>query len=232
MNHPGGGHPPDSPEGPSRRTRLSRSLVLSGRLGLLCAVAASLSYFFVDRPLALHFRDENGSPLYLAADQFERLGEAQWYVAPAIVVALVSLAARTRHWRGAAYLACAVLASGVLVNLLKRALGRNRPLKFFGDDAYGFHFFEPRAIMHSFPSGHTTTAFSAAVALGLLFPRYRVFLWCVAGAVGMSRVVTTGHFLSDIFAGAWLGTASALVLAAYLLPGREAYANSRNGAAS
>ena len=64
---------------------------------------------------------------------------------------------------------------------------------------------------HSFPSGHTSFAFSAATSLTLAYPRWYValpaYLW--AGAVGYSRMYVGAHYPSDVIAGAILGTACA-----------------------
>ena len=62
------------------------------------------------------------------------------------------------------------------------------------------------------PSGHTVTAFAAAVTLGWMAPRLRWSLLGLALLVGISRVVISSHYPSDVIAGAGLGVASAIVL--------------------
>jgi undecaprenyl-diphosphatase len=64
----------------------------------------------------------------------------------------------------------------------------------------------------SFPSGHATTTFAAAVALGLLCPRLRVPALAVAAAVGVSRVYLGVHYAADVLAGAVLGAAIGALL--------------------
>jgi undecaprenyl-diphosphatase len=61
----------------------------------------------------------------------------------------------------------------------------------------------------SFPSGHATTAFAAAVALALLVPRWRWWALAFAAVVAYSRVYLGVHYWSDIVAGALLGAAVA-----------------------
>ena len=66
---------------------------------------------------------------------------------------------------------------------------------------------------HSFPSGHTSTAFSMAMLLAAIMKRK---LWCVvlpfiAFMVGYSRVYLSQHFVTDVFAGMTIG-----IITAYL----------------
>jgi undecaprenyl-diphosphatase len=61
----------------------------------------------------------------------------------------------------------------------------------------------------SFPSGHATTAFAAAVALSLLVPRWRWWALPLAAVVAYSRVYLGVHYWSDIVAGAVIGAAVA-----------------------
>jgi undecaprenyl-diphosphatase len=65
----------------------------------------------------------------------------------------------------------------------------------------------------SFPSGHSTTAFAVAVALGSFYPEIRVLLLILAANVAVSRVIVGMHFLSDVLVGSAMG--SLLGYAAY-----------------
>jgi undecaprenyl-diphosphatase len=58
----------------------------------------------------------------------------------------------------------------------------------------------------SFPSGHTITAFAVAVTLGMFYPVLLPVLLFCAVSIALSRIVLGMHFLSDILAGAALGT--------------------------
>ena len=107
----------------------------------------------------------------------------------------------------------------VLVVLLSAVL--------FDQGRYGFVFFRTDYKGTSFASGHAVTAFSLALALSFLFPKYRVPLFLAAAAVAASRVLLTAHFLGDVVFGAYIGIATVLVLKAvferraplYRLPG-------------
>jgi undecaprenyl-diphosphatase len=59
----------------------------------------------------------------------------------------------------------------------------------------------------SFPSGHTMTAFSIALVVSYFYPTLQWPLYFLALSIALSRVVLGMHFLSDVLAGAILGTA-------------------------
>lgn len=71
---------------------------------------------------------------------------------------------------------------------------------------------------NSFPSGHTSTAFTLAMLLAFLLKRqfWAYFFPMVALSVGYSRVYLAQHFVTDVFAGMIIGIISSyLSLAAY-----------------
>jgi undecaprenyl-diphosphatase len=104
------------------------------------------------------------------------------------------------HALGAAALSAGV---GIMMFLqLKQATGRRRPCMF-----------EPHCWAtllppdrFSFPSGHTITAFAVAVSLSSFYPGLAVGLFFCAISVAASRVLLGMHFLSDVLAGAAIGT--------------------------
>lgn len=63
----------------------------------------------------------------------------------------------------------------------------------------------------SFPSSHTSIAFSVATSVSLCYPKWYVitpiYLW--AGAVGYSRMHLGVHYPSDVFMGAIVGSGCA-----------------------
>jgi undecaprenyl-diphosphatase len=62
----------------------------------------------------------------------------------------------------------------------------------------------------SFPSGHTMTAFSIALVLSYFYPGLEAPIYFLAVSIAISRVVLGMHFLSDVLAGAVIGSALGL----------------------
>ncbi len=96
-----------------------------------------------------------------------------------------------------------ILLSAGFTRIMKIAIGRSRPRADAGADS--FEPFSFGSVSHSFPSGHTSSAFAMAALLGLYFPRGRVIFWILALVVGLERVRTGAHFLSDVIGGAGVG---------------------------
>jgi len=63
----------------------------------------------------------------------------------------------------------------------------------------------------SFPSGHTMNAFAVATLVTVHVPVAAPLAFAVAASVGASRVVLELHYVSDVAAGAALGTVLAAV---------------------
>jgi membrane-associated phospholipid phosphatase len=59
----------------------------------------------------------------------------------------------------------------------------------------------------SFPSGHAATAFAAATAVALVYPRLRAPVLLIAALVALSRVYLGVHFWSDVVVGSLGGVA-------------------------
>ena len=174
---------------------------------LPCAAVSSLLQHLVqwDR-LALEFSHAlRWSPLTVLFV----LASAWWVKGPIIVAAgaLGDARARRRLPIAATCATTAVLAGSVLSTLLKELVDRLRPA--LADPAVTTLVTTPDS--PSFPSGHATTSFAAAAAVGALHPRLRLPLLALAALVGFSRVYLGVHYWLDVLAGAALGIALGLL---------------------
>ncbi len=207
--------------------RITRDHPYLVTLGLTTAVCIPLMAF-VDAPLAqnlkIHLSPETTR---FFSNDIGALGKPEAYLAIAALVIIFTivrgyfdttavLRERLKRFRDAAiFFIASILLAGVVVNVLKPIIGRVRPRALFQDGFYGFDMFSANWGMNSFPSGHTQMAFSLAVALCLIYPRYDVIYLAFAVAIGASRVFGTVHFLSDTVMGAYIGIAVPLLLKQY-----------------
>jgi undecaprenyl-diphosphatase len=127
------------------------------------------------------------------------------------------------------FLFTAIAVPSLFVTIIKRLIGRARPLVGGSLDPFLYSPFVWRADYASLPSGHATTAFAALVAFGTLWPRSRT-LWLVyALLIAVSRVVVTAHYPSDVLAGALVGIAGAVLVRHYFAQRRLGFAIGPDG---
>lgn len=97
--------------------------------------------------------------------------------------------------------------SHVFIRVMKKIFGRERPfLKLSNVNALKLNLKD-----HSFPSGHTTAAFSLNVTMALVFPQFALLFIAVAILVGISRIYMGVHYPTDVIGGIIVGSTFALV---------------------
>lgn len=122
------------------------------------------------------------------------------YVPAAVLLGMKTIGIESRSSWGRMLLSDAFSSAlmGVTVTSLKRTTHVTRP---DGSDR------------HSFPSGHTATAFMTASMLsheyGYLSPWLSISAYSLATATGLMRMANNKHWLSDVMAGAGIGILSA-----------------------
>jgi len=176
----------------------------AGVAGVL-AFAAVLALSWTDRAIADWFASERPEGMITFAKAVSKWGEL--HLAPVLALlalGLVGWKARQARWLWAAV---AGLLGGTTAGLgaviFKGLLGRPRPYLHAVDE---FTWFARNASYQSFPSGHTTHCFGVAVAVLVLAPRWGAGFVVAAALVAWSRMYLGSHYLSDVLAGAGLGT--------------------------
>jgi len=150
---------------------------------------ASLALHPKDQSIALKTGD--AAPFYKAGDM---LGQGAIHAAAGLGI---YVGGRIAHNQRAGQLGVDLLqgqiVSGLITDGLKLAANRTRP-----DGA-----------KHSFPSGHTSSAFATAAVLQRHFGwKAGVPSYILASYVGASRIASSHHFVTDVLFGAGIGMAA------------------------
>lgn len=153
-----------------------------------------------------------------------RWGESDWILITSLAgigfAWLLSLATRDRlrRWSQHLLIVSSFIFLGVglpslVATLLKRIIGRARPMEWTVEAPLSFTPLNWDAYTYqSFPSGHSTTAFSLALTIAFLWPRSFWPMLGFAALVALSRIVVGQHYVTDITAGALLGTLGAFAV--------------------
>ncbi|MCB2193701.1 MAG: phosphatase PAP2 family protein [Deltaproteobacteria bacterium] len=187
-----------------------RLLKTTGWSALGTVLLVAVFFLFLDRPIDTLAHGLQGGAVFTAAQSISLVADHDWFnvwlflgMLSGGVLALGR--GLTPGVRGLLFVCVAVALTMLMGETLKWFFGRYRPVMYFEHDLYGFSWFASKGKMHSFPSGHTFRIFSAMTALALVWPRARVPLLSFAVLVGVSRVLVTRHYPSDIIAGAFVG---------------------------
>jgi undecaprenyl-diphosphatase len=106
-----------------------------------------------------------------------------------------------------------LVVSHLLVQLVKRTVGRRRPSHETGCAAM---LADPDRF--SFPSGHAAAAMSIAFAFSVTMPELTLALVPAAVLIGASRVMVGLHFPGDVLVGQLLALATGAVTVAFVVP--------------
>lgn len=123
---------------------------------------------------------------------------------------VLALALLARNWRSFLMMGLSTGVSAVVVQSLKHFVfdGHDRPSMYLGQMP-GLQLVAGIDLHHhfSFPSGHSTAAFSMCLALAVIIGRKgpALLLALLAALLAFSRVYLSQHFTEDILAGAFVG---------------------------
>lgn len=186
---------------------------------LLCGVAAPLA-LAIDLPAVEWF-----STVHIPSE-LRRMIQLSEVVAAGSSVLWIALLVGVLDRRGGALgalVAAQALCSGLVADLGKMIVARNRPWTllwpseppdlgrpFTAADTFGAWFpFRDEELLtsgfQSFPSGHAATAVGLATILALAYPRGRSLFALFAVLACLQRLHCQAHFPSDVLAGAAIG---------------------------
>jgi undecaprenyl-diphosphatase len=178
----------------------------------LCSILTVISYYYWDIPLTIYCKRLGRSVLDIA--EFVTIwGESRWYymiLVPAFIY--FWFLAKNKLWsKRIIFIFISISASGLINMLVKWLAGRHRP-SMLEKGFFGFNYFGVGYELTSFPSGHTVMAFSLAAAVSILFPRLSIPAFIAAVSIGISRILITSHYLSDVIVGAGIGILSTMIV--------------------
>ncbi len=208
---------------------------------LLCSLLSIISYYYWDLPLAIYWKyckslccsiidiakitavfgeskaiycKDSGCSIIDIAEIVTVFGESRWYYILLILAYLpLRIIWKNKLWSmKLLFIFLSISASGLINLLVKWLAGRHRPIDYFSHSLFGFNYFSLSHESTSFPSGHAVMAFSLAAAVSILFPRASIVAFIIAISIGMTRIILTAHYSSDVIAGAGIGILSTMIV--------------------
>lgn len=190
------------------RQLLSKNLIFFVPYFILLAGCLLLQGIYGSPLITLFINHEHNSFFDPVSVFFTDLGDGNTTVALTLVLLFIS------YGRALVFLVITNL-SGLLDQIVKYLINSPRPQRYFDPAKVTLHFVDGVRVYHdhSFPSGHTTTAFSMAV-IACLFLKQKtpgfIFLLLAIG-VAWSRIYLGEHFFADVIAGSVLGSVTSLI---------------------
>lgn len=195
---------------------------------LLLAVGGPLLYWFVDINAANYVHDQLSESF---VDMVKKTSNLDDYINIACVASALYALLRLKNkclFQKFIFPPLSALYAGILTHLLKWPLGRWRPKALLKHDMFGFEFLGPikvglhdhfgvhssfydaypfasSGILISFPSGHSSSMMAIMTAIAILQPKYRWPCFVLAILFGLTRVIESAHYPSDVLGGLVLG---------------------------
>lgn len=169
-------------------------------------------FLYLDLTISSYFYSLKNSLMVLFFKQVTHLGESHYYLVLSILIYLGFRKRSSALASKALFVFWSVALSGIISDIIKVVVARYRPELYFEKHLYGFKWFDIGYGVNSFPSGHSATALAAFIALGLLFPRYKIFFLFIGMFIAFSRIAIVAHYPSDVLVGGYIGVVTALLL--------------------
>ena len=190
---------------------------------ILCALAVVISYYWLDRPIALFVHSQFPRNIRVLLEPVTDIPNPLIWIATITFLAfgIRGLAGRPLSKMQTAILLCSasLIIAETIKSELKFVFGRTWPEtwrqnnpSFIHDGVYGFNWFHGGDAYQSFPSGHITAICAVASVLWIYYPRRRPIYLIVTLAVLVGLVGNNYHFLSDTIAGTFVGASTGLMV--------------------
>ena len=198
------------------RNLLRRSLIVTSS----CILAVVICYFWVDRAVAFFVYDHHINKIEVFRWLTYPPPEVQNWSALVLTILIVRRARGPfLRWQKVLLVACiSLIVADVFQISLGDVFGHYWPETWRHDNpslidtgTYGFHPFQRRDDIGSFPSGHACRIFGFAGVWTIAMPGARVIAMVLSIPMLLSLVAINYHFVSDVIGGSVLGA----LIAAY-----------------
>jgi|SRR5688572_27820413 len=142
------------------------------------------------------------------------------YLGDGVTVVLAFILLLLVKYRFAFLLAVSNLLSAGITQLLKHTIFADvvRPKEYF-KNMLDIHYVEgvENYLYNSFPSGHTTAAFTTFFCFALMTENklIKLLMFFVAMGIGFSRIYLSQHFFNDVYAGSLIGVSISTLVYSY-----------------
>ena len=175
-------------------------------------VLIALSMLFVDQRFATYFASPEMIRVWLFHRNITEIGKAEAYIVVAIFALFFDKLRRPSKY----FLTC-MLSSGLVLHIIKFMFGRARPHRTPEHDPFIFKNFTFDHHFQSMPSGHSQTLLTIACFVSFLFPKSTPWIFILALYLSFTRAITYAHFVSDVWAGAFLAVLASAITLRYLV---------------
>jgi membrane-associated phospholipid phosphatase len=180
-------------------------VILAGCLVIKLLFSREQIYFYIN---SLHTKWGD-----IVFPLFTILGDGLSLIIFALIIGLFS-------YRRSFLLLTSYAVSGLVAQILKAIFDMPRPYLYFQAEHSKMYFVKGINMLsfHSFPSGHSVTAFSACITLAYLFKNKFIdlLMLTLACCIGYSRMYLSQHFFEDVTAGSVVGVFVTLFWLYYL----------------
>lgn len=193
-----------------------------GNTFLVAGVTATFIHFDEEIDSRIRLVKYENRFIFDVSPQVTEMGDYYGYITLAAFGGYSLLFHDYKAYRTSLLASQAAITAGLWVRAGKMLTGRMRPGAVYKDKVYtSDHWFGPFAQFDkskyngrgiagfdAFPSGHTAAAFAMATVFAREYretPVIPVFMYSLAGIVGVTRLIEHEHYASDVFLGAVTG---------------------------